>query len=257
MSEPQDPPPPPPPFGYTPPPPPGFTPEQAQGAGGFSVGAAFGWGWKKFQENLGPLIIATLAIVGVGIVVGILRVAVNVGAQTTVDPNTGRIESPGFFGAALFFGLFLGLVQWIVSLVVSAGITKGSLEIADGRPLELGTMFKGFDIVQVVIASVLTGLGVIIGLLLCVLPGIIFAFLTSFTTYFIVDQKQSAVDAIKSSIAFTRQRVGDVILLFLAMFVAFILGACACLVGLLVTIPVAVLAQAYAFRKLNGQAVAP
>ena len=67
--------PPPPPPGGTPPPPGGFggppggftpPPTQPYGGGGevprLEVGAAIGYGWKKFTENVGPFIILMIAV---------------------------------------------------------------------------------------------------------------------------------------------------------------------------------------------------
>jgi uncharacterized membrane protein len=250
------PPPPPPPTegGY--PPPPGYYPPAGPGAGGFSVGEAFGWGWRKFRENLGPLVVVALAIVAVLIVLGIIRFALTAGTEAAIDPATGQVENPGLFGTALVSSLLLGLLQFVVSVIVSAGIIKGALDITQGRPLELGTMFKGFDLVQLIIASILTSLLTFVGLIACLVGAIVVAFFLSFTTYFIVDEGQSAIDAMKSSFQFTKANAGDLLLLFLAIIGANILGACLCGVGLLITVPVTILAQAYAYRSLRQQQIA-
>lgn len=249
------PPPPPPAGGY--PPPPGYYPPAGPGAGDFSIGVAFGWGWKKFRENLGPLILVALVIVGVLIVLGIIRVAVAAGGDAAVDPATGQVENPGLFGTAFFFSVLLGLLQFVVSVIVSAGIIKGALDITQGRPLELATMFRGFSLAQLVIASILTSLLTLVGLVVFIVGAIVVAFFLSFTTYFIVDEGQSAIDAMKASFNFTKSHAAELLLLFLAIIGANILGACLCGIGLLVTVPVTILAQAYAYRSLRHQPVAP
>jgi uncharacterized membrane protein len=194
------------------------------------------------------------------VVLGILREvlisAMDLGGLE-IDPDTGQLETGDFFGAVTFLSFALGFVQWVVGEVIAAGVTKGALDITYGRKPDVSTMFKGIDFVQVLIASFLTGLAVFIGILLCVIPGIIIAFLTSFTLYFVIDQKLSAVDAIKASIDFTRANVGDLVLLFLACIAAVIVGACLCGVGLLVAIPVVIIALAFAYRTLRGEQVAP
>ena len=52
-----------------------------------------------------------------------------------------------------------------------------------------------------------------------------------------------------------KNNVGVLLLFFLASIAAYIVGFCACFVGLLVAIPVVVLAQAYTFRVLNNDPV--
>lgn len=255
-------PPPSPPGGYPPPPqggypsPPGDYPPAGPAAGDFSIGAAFSWGWKKFRENLGPLVLVALAIVGVLIVLGLVRAAVDTGTGAAVDPATGQVENPGLFGTAFFFSVLLGLLQFVVSVIVSAGIIKGALDITQGRPLELGTMFKGFDIVQLIIAAILTSLLTFVGLIACIVGAVVVAFFLSFTTYFIVDEGRSGTEAIKASFNFTKGNAGELVLLFLAIIGANILGALLCGIGLLVTVPVTILAQAYAYRALRHQPVA-
>ena len=241
--------PPPPPPGYGTPPPPGYPPQAQGGPGGWSVGNAFGYGWRKFTENLGPLIILALAILAVGIVVYVVRFVIVRGLDIDADN--------GFFSALLFLSLALGLVQWIIGQLIAAGVAKASLEIVDGRKPEIGTAFQGYNVGQVLLASILTGVIVFVGIFLCVIPGIIAGFLLSFTTYFVVDRGMSATQAIQASFEFTSQRVGQLVLFFLAMFAALLVGACLCGLGLLVAIPVTIIAQAYTYRMLRGEPVAP
>jgi uncharacterized membrane protein len=250
-----DAPPPPSPGGYGPPP--GYYPPAGPGAGGFSVGTAFGWGWRKFRENLGPFMLVALVIVAVMLVLGTIRVAVVAGTDAAIDPATGQVENAGLFGTSLFFGLLLALVQFVVSVVVSAGIIKGALDITQGRPLEVGTMFRGFSLGQLVIAAILTSLLTFVGLIACIVGAFVVAFFLSFTTYFIVDEGQSATSAMRASFDFTKANAGDLLLLFLAIIGANILGACLCGVGLLVSVPVTILAQAYAYRALRRQPITP
>ncbi|QLQ09365.1 MAG: hypothetical protein HZY75_01940 [Nocardioidaceae bacterium] len=235
---------------YPPPPPPDYGPPPTPADGPFSVGAAITYGWKKFQQNIGPLILAALAIVAVLIVLVAIQTAADVGKDAAGNRST------ELFGAATFFSLVLSLVQQVVSWIVSAGIVKGALDIVNGRRLDIGTMFKGFDMVQVIIAALLVSIVTTIGFFLCILPGLIAAFLLSFTTYFLIDQKLPAVDAMKASFNFVKDNVGQVLVFLIAMVALNIIGACACGVGLLITIPVSIIAQAYAFRKLQGQEVA-
>src|SRR5262245_33479334 len=212
--------PPPPPPGYGTPPPPGYPPQAQGGPGGWSVGNAFTYGWQKFTQNLGPLVLLALAILAAGIVVYVVRL-VFVGAL-----DVGSDGDNGFFSALLFVSLAFGLVQWIIGQLIAAGVAKASLEIVDGRRPEIGTAFQGYSLGQVLLASILTGLIVFVGLFLCVLPGIIAGFLLSFTTYFVVDRGMTATQAIQASFEFTSQRVGQLVLFFLAMFAALLVGAC-------------------------------
>lgn len=221
------------------------------------MGNAFSYAFEKFKANWGPLVLITLVLIVASFVVQFISNLV-FGAFTpdaTIDPVTGRIEGTGFFGVAMVLSLLASALSYIVGLVVQSGIIKGALALTRNEPLSVGTAFNGINWAQVIIASLITGALIFVGLLLCILPGIVVIFFTWFTLYFVIDRNMPAVEAIKASVAMVRQNIGDLILLFLASLAAYVVGACLCGVGLLAAIPIVVLAQVYTFRTLNGDPV--
>lgn len=231
-------------------------------AGGeaFSVGNAFGYGWKKFQANLGPILTAALVLVAVVVVIQILQVVMTGGSDVTfeIDPNTGQLESTdgGMLGGSILASVFFGLLSQLAILIIQSGIVKGALDITKGQRVSLGEMFSGIDFVQVIVASLILAVATIIGFVLCILPGFAVMFFTAFTLYFIIDKGMPAIEAIKASVSFVMANAGTLIVFFLACIAAYIVGALLCGIGLLVAIPVVVIAQAYAFRTLQGEQVA-
>lgn len=226
----------------------------------FSVGNAFSYGWKKFQANLGPILIAALVLLAAVVVLQIIQVIFTGGSDVefTIDPDTGAVETDdgGMLGGSIIASLFFGALSFLVQLVIQSGIVKGALDITRGKAISLSTMFQGIDFVQVVIASLILAVATMIGIVLCILPGLAVMFFTAFTLYFIIDKGMSAIDAIKASVSFVMANAGTLIVFFLACIAAYIVGALLCGVGLLVAIPVVVIAQAYAFRTLQGEQVA-
>lgn len=259
------PPPPPPGQGGQPPyggPPGGYGGTPPSGPSGYSVGNAFSYAFDKFKANLGPLILITVLLLVAAFVVqfvgNIVSSSLGSASQLTVDPTTGELNglSGGLFGAAMIVSLLFSAISFAVQLVVQAGLIKAALGVTRGESVDLGRSFNGINWAQVLIAALLTGLGTFIGLVLCILPGIVFIFLTSFTLYFVIDRNMDAVPAIKASINLVKDNVGALVLFFLASIAAYIIGICLCGVGLLAAIPIVVLAQAYTFRVLTGDTVA-
>ena len=81
--------------------------------------------------------------------------------------------------------------------------------------------------------------------------------MTQYFLFFIIDRNLGAVDSIKASWKFVGDNLGPLILIYLlGMLIAFV-GALLCGLGLLVAVPVIVLAQAFAYRTLQHQPVAP
>jgi uncharacterized membrane protein len=219
------------------------------GPGGYSVGSAFSWAFSKFGRHWAPLVLVTLVLlVGSAIVQGIQRLVVS-----SSDPSDGL--SAGFFGVAMIVSLLFSALSWAVQLIVQSVIVKGSLDVTRGRPLDIGSATSGINWGQVIIASLIIGVMTFIGLLLCILPGIAVIFFTFFTLFFVIDRGEDAVTAIKSSFTMAKNNAGVLLLFFLAQFAILLVGLCLFFVGLLVAIPVVVLAQAYTFRTLNGEQV--
>ena len=251
-------------------PPPGSPPPAPGGYGGgglqpYSAGDAFSYGWGKFQQNVGQMIIATLAIfVGAVVILGLgffLITVVLAGSTdcstdafgyTTCDTTSGL----GFFGTMALMALTFGIF-FIYAQVVGAGLIRASLNVTNGLPFRTADVFKFDNLGPVIVASILVGLGVMIGSILCYIPGLIFGFFSSYTLYFLVDQNLAPVDAIKASFNFVNKNLGSTIIWYLLSLVIMFVGELLCGVGLLVAIPVVLVGTAYTYKKLNGAPVAP
>jgi uncharacterized membrane protein len=241
--------------GSVPPPPPPPPPAPPSSAQGFSAPEAIAWGWRKFTENTGAVIVAMIVVLGVTIALGILGALLSGGfSADATDP----MSSPFFrFDSQGPAELLLQLVQAAVSVVLGGVAAKAALEVADGQPFDFFAAFGKVNLVQLIIAGILVGIATTIGFILLVIPGLIVMFLTYFTTYAVVDDDTPAIDGIKRSVKLTTENVGDALVLALLNVLVVIAGAIALCVGLLVAIPVTIFATAYAYRAFNGQPIAP
>ena len=255
-------PPPPPGGGFAPPPPggyPGYPPAPA-----FSVGDGVSWAWNKFSKNAAPLLVATLAFAVVMVVVqsiiqGIAS-AVSPDRVTTYDTSDSGFEystSIALSGA----GLAVTIIGYIVTLIVGAAITSaflgGALAIANGQPVTIGSFFKPQRIGSFVALSLMVGIITGIGYVLCVIPGLLASIFLLFSTIVMLDRNLSPIDAIKTSFGIAKNNFVQVFLAWLVALALVIVGALLCGVGLLVALPVVVLFEVYAYRKLTGGGVAP
>ena len=237
------PPPPPPPPGAggppLPPPPPGGgwqPPPPAGGSGGgVDVGEALSYGWKKFTENAGPLI-AIIAIVAAVQLVGFLI--------------TRSLQST----AALFL---MQLALFVVGQILTIGTYNAALMVTAGQKPSPGEVFKTDRLGDFILMSILSGIAVFVGFILCIVPGVIVAILLAFAPYYVLERNLGATEALSASYNLIKANFGSVFDLLLVAFVIQIAGAIACGVGLLVTGPVASIMVAFAYRRMNGQPVAP
>jgi hypothetical protein len=257
-------PPPPPGGGYgTPPPPPGggygAPPGGAYGAppppGGsygpagdeWSVGNALSYGWAKFKENLGTILLLTVILLAASVVLSIVGSLLDQAVFGTRDDiavgqSTRSVFSSllGFLGQA-FFG---------------AVVVRAALDITEGRALEIGSIFQRLNIGAVLVLAILVAIIQTIGFILLVIPGLIAILFLYFATFFLLDQNLSPIDAIKASVNLVRRDLGKAFVWAVVAFLVSIVGVCLCCVGLLATVPIATIGTAYTYKKLTGQPVA-
>lgn len=238
---------------------------QAPGYGaptpGVGIGEAFNWGWSKFQQNVGTILLAMLAwLVGLAVVVGIWYAvlgAIGLGFAGTTDEYGNPTGATTVFSGAFFLAFVLfGVVAFLALFVFQAGIIRGALHVAYGRPLELKTFFAFDNLAPVLVVSLLLGLAsAILGGITCGLGSIVVSFFGTFALHFVLDKQLSPVEAIKASVSLVNRNIATVIVLVLAAYLANLIGGALCVIGTLVSTPVTLLAITYVYRRLQGEPV--
>jgi uncharacterized membrane protein len=227
------------------------------------VSEGLNWAWNKFSKNPAPLVVATLVfgliLFLASSVITPLMQAVSPESITTYDSADGMMDTATYSVTA--GGIAVLIVATVVQLVIAGAIGAayfaGLLDIADGRPVSIGSFFRPRNILAVVIASLLIGILTSVGLLLCIVPGVIVTIFAWFTNVGIVDRGLSPIDGIRASFDMVKRNFGQVLLFWLTSTAITLVGALLCGVGLLVAAPVAYLLQVYAYRRLSGGALAP
>lgn len=229
-------------------PPPGYGPQPGVGAGGgvppypggvmggvpMSVGDGLSWAWSKFKGN------ALILVVGFGV----WTVLANLGFDSRVDLNG---EEYGFS-----YGIpFWGYVAPIVRLFSAIATTNMALKVASGRPLEWNDIFSFPNFGASLLAGFLTAIATFAGALLCLVPGIIVAFLLYYAVYFTVDKGVDGIAGMKASWATLSSHVGELFPFALTGVGLYILGGIT-LIGWLVTVPLVALLSAYSYVRIQG-----
>jgi hypothetical protein len=253
---------PPPPPGYPPqqqgyPPPPGYPPQQQgyppQPGQQFDIGQAFSWAWNKFSKDAVPLIVSFVVY---GLIGAILYAAVIAGFGGFSSNGSG-----GGFGFTAGLGtvgtIVLDIVAFVYGTLTQAGLLSGCLDIADGKPVSIGSFFKPRNFGGVILAALLVGFLTAIGMVACIIPGLIFSYFAMFTIPFAIDRALPAIEALKASFATVRSDAGGAFLSWLVQGLLVFVGALLCGLGLIVAAPVAMLILVYTYRRLSGGQVAP
>jgi uncharacterized membrane protein len=138
-------------------------------------------------------------------------------------------------GAGVFFSFFSFFYSLLISNPVGYGVSFAYLKAARGDKLEVKDMFASFqNYWNAVLASLLVGVIVVIGFILVIVPGIIFACKLAFTPYLVVDKKMGVIEAVKESWRMTGGHAGKVFLIGLLAIPIAIAGAICFGVGIII-----------------------
>lgn len=199
-----------------------------------------------------------LVIIVLQTIFNLLSGALNDGDTTSYASDEGSfalsysLDSPG--------SIIVSLIGWLVLLIVGAAIQSayigGVLDIANGQQVSIGSFFRPRNVGNVVIAGVIVGILTSIGMFLCIIPGLIVSIFTMFTIVALLDRNLAPIDSIKTSFNIVKENFTPALLTWLVMLVIAVVGALLCGVGLLVAVPLVILIEVYAYRKLSGGQVA-
>jgi len=122
-----------------------------------------------------------------------------------------------------------------------------------GRNAEFADLFKGFNyFIPTLVASLLIGVFVFAGTLLCLIPGLVVAAMYKFTYLFIVDKRMDFWPAMQASHAVVKNDYFGFTMFLILAFLVNVLGFLCCFVGLLVTIPLTFAAITVAYKEIVG-----
>ena len=238
MSQVPPPHPPPPPPGSMPPPPPPPPPGGMgpMGGGEFRVGDAISYGWNATVKNIGPMLVITIVILL---------------AQAVL-----RFVGVGFNSQLLQF--VWAVITMVVGMILGMGLIRAALRVTDGGRPDVNQLTQLDDFGPYLLVSIIAGVIIGIGMLLCIIPGIIAAVFLGFGGYVVIDQHEAdPIAAIKRSIALVKPKFGPMLGLVFLLALINVLGLLLCFVGLLFTYPLTAIALAYTYRTLSGQPIAP
>jgi uncharacterized membrane protein len=156
---------------------------------------------------------------------------------------------------ALVYLLLCSSVPLLLQGALTAGMHYVFLKKLLGQPVEFGDMFKGFHFfLATLLAVLLIAIFTFLGILACIIPGLVVCAMYMFTYLFIIDRKMDFWPAMQASHDIVKRDYFGYTLFFLALILLQILGVLACIVGVLVTIPVMYGAITVAYRDTVGLA---
>lgn len=187
----------------------------------FSIQESLKYGWEKFKANLELVLLTTLFTLVLG-----------------------------FVGDKIHWVISVILI--VVSIIVRIGYTKLFLRMSDDETPKFVDIFKEYRLFwKYLVTSILQGLAILGGLILLIIPGIIFAIKYSFAPLILIDTKIDPIGAMKESTVLTKDKKWSLLGFYSVLALVNIAGILALGVGLLVSIPVSMFAHIFVYRELT------
>lgn len=202
----------------------------------FSISEAISFGWKTFKSKwaflFGVLLFVTIVSGAPDLISIIIR-----------GDNEGVI-------------MLTRLLSLVLGTIVNIGLISVVINLVDGKSVRFADLFsKPRLFFSFLFAQIIEGIIVVVGILLFIIPGIIFALRLQFVTYFVVDKGMGPLDALRASWNATRGSTLKLLLFSLTSIGLALVGMLLFGVGLLLVIPTITIATAYIYRKLSMRAV--
>lgn len=199
------------------------------------VGSSYGNGWRQLWKYFLELLL-------ISIIAWVLSLPSGMGGWTG--------------GGA---GVFLGIVAFFYGILVigpvNYGLSYSYLRAARRDKLEIKDVFAAFqNYWNAVLANLLVGVIVVVGLFFFIIPGIIFACKLAFAPYLVVDRKMEVIEAVKTSWRMTNGHAWKVFLIGLLGIPIFIAGAICLGVGIIIAIMWITMALASLYHAVSTSA---
>ncbi|MBI5740936.1 MAG: hypothetical protein HZA16_09455 [Nitrospirae bacterium] len=199
----------------------------------FSMREAVRFGWDTTKDNAGFLVMLLIVAFLIENLPGIIASYV-------------RFDFP-------FISYLLYLAGWLLGFVVQMGLIRISLKFCDGIRGEFDDLLSSFNILIAFISGTFLYFLIILGgLVLLIIPGVIWGVKFSLFAYFIVDKGMGPVEALRASGQATDGAKQDLFLFGLLLGLINIAGLLFFIVGIFATLPTSMVAYAYVYRKLTG-----
>ena len=200
----------------------------------FNIEEALQYGWNVMKANI-------------WFFVGVIVVAWAITWIPTIIANGVQRD---FAGLAFIFRI----IGFVANIIISIGLITIALKFLDDQQPMFENLFSFKPhFWKFLGASILTGLVVWAGFLLFIVPGIYWALKFQFYSYFVVDQGCDPVEAMRRSSKITQDVKWKLLGFGIVLAIINIIGFVCLVVGLLVTIPVTLLAYSSVYRKLLSQ----
>ncbi len=203
----------------------------------FSNKEAINFGWKMLKENLGFFLTIGAIVLIVSIIPSIAQEIAKKSDSNSVKVILNTIN----------------LLFQIVGILVGLGLIKITLKLFEKQEVNISDLFSQYHLFfKYLVGIVLYSIIIVCGIILFVVPGIIWGIKFKFFPYFIVEG-YDVIESFKKSSQITQGSKWDLFVFGLILILISIAGVLAFFVGTLITIPIVSMATVFVYKKLKSE----
>lgn len=238
--------------------PPGTSPvPPSEGPPRADVGAAISWAFDRFKSN-------AAAFVGLAAVVTVIYVLQSIGTNPlqNILVDCSNPQTPGqlnactaALGLSAMAAIVISLFFALIAFVAQIGVQRAAIRSTQGIPPTFAEMFTTQYLGRYILYMIVFAIFGVLGLILCILPGLLVFFFLQLGPYYILDKGLSVGDAFKASYTAVSKNIGPALIMTIINVLVQILGGLFFGLLTLVTLPFACLFTAHMYRQFNREPV--
>ncbi len=196
-----------------------------------SISESLRFGWNAFKRDAWVYIGSTAVILIVSLLVN--KIGQEVGEN--------------------FLGMIVSIAGTVLSWWLFLGLTRMALNSYASLPVKFDMVFKeSWNVLwRYAVVAILSLIIVVIGLILLIVPGIIAQVMICLSLFLVLEKNMRPIEALKESRRMTKGKRWTLFLFVLTTVVINLIGAIPAGLGLLVTLPVSLLAFTHIYKAID------
>jgi uncharacterized membrane protein len=158
-------------------------------------------------------------------------------------------------GLSAIAAIVIALAFALVAFIAQIGVQRAAIRSTQGVPPTFSEMFTTQYLGRYILYMIVFAILGVLGLILCILPGLVVFFLLQLGPYYILDKGYSVGDAVKASYAAVSKNIGPALIMTIINVLVQILGGLFFGLLTLVTLPFACLFTAHMYRQFNREPI--
>ncbi len=225
-----------------------------------NMGAAFRWGFVAFKRSPGVLIGLAAIVVVIFIIQGLGSGPISdllertlaqcdslAGAECQAAVNSSM--------SAILVTLVMSVIFTAIAGIAKYGVYRAAIGMSKDRIPLLSDMLPEAHFGTFALFSVVYSIATIVGLGLCILPGLVVILFFQLAPFYILDKGMSVGEALKASAMAARSNIVPMLILTVFIVGTMLIGSILFGVLTLVLLPYSLLVTSHVYRQLNAEQV--